>query len=138
MSATTAVKLGHGTTVRIGRGGTPTYTALVGFDTVSFPAQPRADVDTTHSSSPNETEESIPGLRAGADWTLALHYVQGNAADVLLLDLEDTKEIVLLEITPPGGAAVEWQGYVKQWTPTLPTKDKQTAELSMRILAKVA
>jgi hypothetical protein len=84
MSATTGVKIGHGTTVRIGRGGTPTYTALVGFDTVAFPAQPRADVDTTHSGSPNETEESIPGLRAGADWTLSLHYVQGNAADVLL------------------------------------------------------
>jgi hypothetical protein len=139
MSSVTNVKLGHGSTVRIGRGATPTWTALVGFDTVSFPAQPRADVDTTHSQSPNATEESIPGLRSGADFTLNLHYVQGGAIDVLLSDLEDTGELVLLEITPAGAGstAVEWQAYVKEWTPTLPTRDKQTANLVMRIQNKV-
>lgn len=75
--ASTNVKLGHGTTVRIGRGATPTWTPLTGFDTVSFPDQTRADVDVTHSGSPGETEESIPGLRSASDWKLSKHFIQG-------------------------------------------------------------
>lgn len=135
--ASTNVKLGHGTTVRIGRGATPTWTPLTGFDTVSFPDQTRADVDVTHSGSPGETEESIPGLRSASDWKLSKHFIQGDAQDVLLTDLEDTGESVLLEITPPSGTAVQWTGYVKGWVPMLPTKTQQMADLTMRIMARV-
>ena len=135
--ASTSVKLGYGTLVRIGRGGTPTWTTLLGVGDVTFPEQIRPDVDVTHMQSPGETEEGIPGLRPLGDWTLSQHYVQGNAVDLLLSDLEGTGETVLLEITPPDGTAVQWSGYVKGWTPTFPVKSQQMADLKMTIMAKV-
>jgi hypothetical protein len=136
--ASTGVTLGHGTIVRIGRGATPTYTKLTGMKVVSFPDQPRADVDVTHLESPNQTEESIPGLRPVADWTVNKHYVEANADDILLAALELTGETVILEITPFGGDAQKWAAYVKQFTPTFPADDKMTADLTMRVMSKVA
>lgn len=133
----TAVKLGKNTTVRIGRGATPTWTTLVGVGDVTFPEQVRPDVDVTHQASPGDTEEAIPGLRPLGDWTLNMHYVQGSAVDVLLTDLEGTGETVLLEITPPSGTAVKWTAYVKGWTPTFPVKEAQKADLRMTVMAKV-
>ena len=135
--ASTGVKLGKGCRVRIGRGATPTWTTLIGVGDVTFPEQARSSVDVTHMDSPGMTEEEIPGLRPVAEWTLSQHYIQGNAVDVLLSDLEDTGESVLLEITPPDGTAVSWAAIVKGWTPTFPVKDKQTAELKMAVMAKV-
>ena len=136
--ASTGVKLGHGSTIRIGRGATPAWTNITGADTVSFPEQQRADVDVTCLTSPDETEESIPGLRSASDWSIDKHYVQGDAQDVLLLDLEDTGETIILEITPIGGTAVKWTAYVKGWTPTLPSKSQMMATLTLRVMAKVA
>ncbi|NEX45186.1 phage tail tube protein [Pseudotabrizicola algicola] len=139
--ASTGVRLGHGTVIRIGRGGTPTpiWTTLSGCEDVTFPERARADEDVTSMDSPDETEEFIPALRTAADWTLTKHYVPEDAEDVLLTDLEDSKELVLLEITPPGADdPIIWQGYVKNWLPTLPVKGAMKGALTMKIMAKVA
>lgn len=137
--SSTGVRIGHGTVVRIGRGATPVWTTLTGCEDVTFPNQQRADEDVTSMDSPNETEESIAGLRAAADWKLTKHYVPDDAEDDLLTDLVSTREKVLLEITPPGSTTPrKWQGYVKGWTPTMPVKGAMKADLEMRIMASVA
>lgn len=136
--ASTGVKLGHGTVIRIGRGATPTWTTLTGCEDVTFPDRARADEDVTSMDSPDETEEFIPGMRTAADWSINKHYVPEDAEDVLLTDLEDSKERVLLEITPPGAEdPITWQGYVKNWLPTLPVKGAMKGALTMKIMAKV-
>jgi hypothetical protein len=136
--ASTGVKLGMGTLVRIGRGATPTWTTLTGCEDVTFPDRVRADEDVTAMDSPDFTEEFIPGLFTAADWSITKHYVPDDANDVLLSDLEDTGEKVLLEITPPGAADPHvWQGYVKKWLPTIPVKGAMKGELGMKIMARV-
>lgn len=136
--ASTGVKLGHGSTVRIGRGVTPTWTSLTnGAGDITLPSQVRPNIDVTHMGSPNATEEAILGLFPVADWSLSLHYVQGNPVDVLLSDLVGTDEIVLLEITPAGGTALTWAASVSGWTPTLEVKGAQKAELKMIVMARV-
>jgi hypothetical protein len=137
--ASVGVKLGHGTVVRIGVGATPTWTTLTGVEDVSFPDQTRADEDVTSMDSPNETEEFIPGLRAAADWSVTKHYVPEDAEDVLLAGLEASGAQVLLEITPRGATVPHrWQGYVKKWLPSMPVKGAMKAELTMKIMRKVA
>jgi hypothetical protein len=136
--ASTGVAIGHGSVIRIGVGATPTWTTLSGCGDFSFPDQPRADVDVTAMDSPNETEEFIPGLRSGADWTVNKQYVPEDAEDVLLAGLEATGEIVLLEITPKGATVpLQWLGYIKSWTPTIPVKDAMMGALMLRINNKV-
>lgn len=137
--ASTGVTLGHGTIIRIGRGtGTIVYTKMTGAETVTFPEQPRADVDATWLESPDKTEESIPGLRPVADWTISKHYVPGGAEDDLLVDLEETGETVVLEITPFGGTAKKWSAYVKNYVPTMSAKGAMMVDLTLRVMAKVA
>lgn len=137
MSSSGAVR-GYGSTVRIGRGATPTWTKLTGVEEFEFPDQTPDDVPTTHLESPNDTEEAIPGMRKLASWSLNLQYVPGNATDLLLADLESTSETVLLELTAVGGAATEYAAYVKSWRPTgIKATDKMMAVLSMTVMAKV-
>lgn len=136
--ASTGVKLGHGSVVRIGRGVTPTWTTLTGVEDITFPDQTRGDEDVTSMDSPNETEEFIPSLRTAADWSLTKHYVPEDAEDVLLLSLEASGELVMLSILPKGATvAHQWQGYVKKWLPTMPVKGAMKGEIGMKIMAKV-
>jgi hypothetical protein len=137
MAASSGVKLGLGSTVRIGRGAGPIWTEIIGGDGVQFPDQTPDDVDVTWLKSPNGTEETIPGLKKVASWTLGLHYVPGSPTDLLLSDLEATGEDFILEITPVGGASHRWVAYVKIYKPTLNAKDKMTAEVMMTVKGKI-
>ena len=137
MAASSGVKLGNGSTVRIGRGAGPDWTVVVGVDGVTFPDQTPDDVDVTWLGSPNGTEETIQGLKKVASWTMPLHYVPGSETDILLSDLEATGEDFILEITPKGGAAHRWVTYLKSYRPTLNAKDKMTAEAAMAVKGKI-
>ncbi|MDF1801724.1 phage tail tube protein [Thalassovita sp.] len=137
MSSSGAVR-GYGSTVRIGRGETPAWTKLTGVEEFDFPDQTPDDVPVTHLESPSDTEEGIPGMKKLAAWSLNMHYVPGNASDVLLMALADTREAVLLELTAVGAGAVQYAAYVKSWRPTgIKGTDKMMAELSMTVMAKV-
>lgn len=129
--------LGHGTTVRIGRGSTPTWTALPGIETITFPEQVASDVDTTNLGSPGKTEESIPGLLPATDWKATMFYVPASAADVALAACLASGEYIILEITPNQGVAHQWTAYVKGYVPTMPTKDKMTVEITLRVMAAI-
>lgn len=137
--ASTGVKLGKNTVVRIGRGNTPTWTTLTGCEDVTLPDRSPADEDVTAMDSPGFAEEFIPGLRASPDWSITKHYVPDDAEDVLLLAVEASQEKILLEITPPGRAVpFKFQGYVKKWLPTMPVKGAMKGELTLKITALVS
>lgn len=136
--ASTGVRLGHGTVVRIGRGATPTWTTLTGVEDLTFPDQARGDEDVTSMDSPNETEEHIQSLRAAADWSMTKHFVPEDAEDVLLNSLEASGETVQLEITPAGSLVPRrWRCYVKNWLPTMPVKGAMKATLTLKVMAKI-
>jgi predicted secreted protein len=137
--ATLGVRLGKGALVRIGRGGTPTWTVMSGVEDITFPDQARADVDVTAHDSPGNSEENIPGLFVATDWSVTKHYVPENAEDALLQALVVSGENIILEITPPGATVpFRWTAYVKNWLPTVPVKDAMKAELVLRVMARIA
>lgn len=136
--SSTGVKLGFGAAVRIGRGATPTWTTMTGPKDITFPDQSPSDEDVTSHDSPDNTEENIPGLFPAVDWTLTKDFVPGDAEDVLLTDLYRARgELILLEITPPGGDPRTWQGYVKKWVGSMPVKGAMQGELVIRVMAEV-
>lgn len=140
-TSSTGVRRGAGTTVRIGRGAGPTWTSLAGIEDSPFPDQTPDDEDVTCQLSPNDTEESIRGMKKVATWNLPLHYVPGSATDTLLTDLEEkgSDEVVVLEITPAGGASHQWVAYVNSYRATaLSARGKQMAEAVFKVQSRLA
>ena len=136
------VDIGYGTTIRIGRGAGPTWTNIMGGEKASIPSQPPADLDVTHFNSPNRTEETKPGMKPVADYGLELQYWPGSPTDVLLQELanltgDGASELVLLEITPNGAAAVTYKCYVNEYTPSMSTKEKQMVSVTFKVMARV-
>jgi hypothetical protein len=135
----TRAKLGTGSRVRIGRGSTPTWTTIRECRDIVTPSRSRADVDVTNQDSPNFTEENILGLIGAVDWPLEHTYEQGSAEDTLFRDLQETGELVLLEIRPAGSTVDRyWQARVKDYTVSLPVKAEQRATVTLRVQAEVA
>jgi predicted secreted protein len=128
-----AAKVGKGAQVRIGRGATPTWTVLAGLEDVSMPNKPATEIDVTNQQSPGRFEESFAGLIPSASVSLTGFYVEGNATDVLLLDLYETGEEISVEMTAVGGAARVWRGWVKAYTPAMPVKGAMKFSVEIQI-----
>lgn len=136
------VDIGHGTVIRIGRGGGPTWTQIMGGETASVPSQPPNDVPASHFQSPNRTDETIPGMKPIADYALQLQYWPGSATDILLSELADltaagTREIVIYEITPNGGRTMQYMAYVNSYVPSSSVGEKQMVDVQIKVMARI-
>ena len=89
MTQFSLVDIGYGTKIRIGRGGGPAWTNIMGAEKASVPSQPPEDIDVTHFESPGRTRETMPGMKGVADYGLELQYWTGSPTDVLLQELSD-------------------------------------------------
>jgi len=136
------VDIGYGTKIRIGRGAGPDWTDIMGGEKASVPSQPPDDVDVTHFNSPGGTKETMPGMKAVADYGLELQYWPTSPTHALLQELADltsagTRELVLLEITPSGGTAVTYQCYVNEYVPSMSVAEKQMVTASFKVMGRV-
>lgn len=140
--AQSQVDIGYGTIIRVGRGEGPTWTQIMGGETAGVPSQPPEDIDVTHFQSPNRTRETRPGLKPVADYSLELQYWPGSATDVLLMELADltgagTPEMVVLEMTPNGGATWQFMAYLNEYVPSMPVGDKQMVAANWKVQARI-
>lgn len=136
------VDIGYGTVIRVGRGAGPTWTQIYGGETANIPSQPPEDIDVTHFQSPDRTRETKPGLKPVADYSFDLQYWPGSATDLLLSELADltaagTRELVILEVTPNGGATWQFMAYVNEYVPASSVGDKQMVTVSWKVQARV-
>jgi hypothetical protein len=135
-------RISHGNTVRVGRGATPTWTGLLGVQTVDAPEAAPSDLDVTHQGSPEFTEENIPGLNPAVDWSLDIIYVPGSATDAALValnarDVDGGKEPHLVEMTI-GGVAHTYAAYLKTYAPKGPVNGVLMSTATWRLMARVA
>lgn len=132
--STTGVNIGWGAKIRIGRGPTPTFTALVGLGDFDFPQAQAEDIDVTSHSSPNRTKEYIPGIIDNGELTVPIDYIPNSDQDKLLRFLQQTGEMIQIEITPAGVTTPEiYAGYVRQYQRSAPVQGKSTGTLGFRI-----
>ena len=133
----------HGATARVGRGDTPTWTAITGLQNVEWPDQTPADDDITNHGSPGYAEENMPGILPAVDFPMDMLFDEGSDADTVLTALNarnsttGAKELHLLEVTA-GGKTVTHVAYVKQYKPIAPIKGRVAMRCTWRVMAVVA
>ncbi|MCW1934538.1 phage tail protein [Pararhodobacter zhoushanensis] len=142
-----AAALSHGSTLRVGRGETPSWTSMKGLQNVEWPDRMPADLDVTHQASPGATEENKPGLLPAVDWTQEMLLDAGSDGDTALTELNvrdsttGEKELHLVEITVGTGVnkkQVTCMGYLKDYKPVGALKGVIMMRATWRLMATVA
>ncbi|WP_136685697.1 phage tail tube protein [Falsirhodobacter xinxiangensis] len=130
--------IGYGSTVRIGRGATPTWTELALVGDIEMPDEQVDEIEVTHMKSPGRRKQFIAGLIDGGEVSIPLNHIPGSTTDALLLAIKATGEQVLIEITLP--APIEetptpevFSGYLSGYGRTAPVSDKMTATATFRL-----
>lgn len=131
--------IGYGSTIRIGRGATPTWTEIELVGDITLPDEQIDEVEITHMKSPGRRRQFIAGLLDGGEITVPMNYIPGSVTDVLLLDIKSTGEEIILEITPGEGSVPEqYSAFLKGYARTAPIDDKMTAEATFRLSAQIS
>lgn len=126
--------LGYGTTVRIGRGPTPTFTEIALVGDVDLPDEQADEVEVTHMKSPGRRKQFISGLIDSGEIGIPMNYIPDSATDTLLKSIKASGEDVIVEITLPGAADLEqFTGFLKGYARTAPVNDKMTATATFRL-----
>ena len=127
-------KIGYGSTVRIGRGPTPTWTELALIGDLELPDEQVDEVEVTHMKSPGRRKQFIAGLIDGGSVTIPMNYMPGSATDTLLLEIKASGEEVILEITPSAtGTPEAYASILTGYARSAPINDKMTAEATFRL-----
>lgn len=132
--------IGYGSTVRIGVGETPTWTALDLVGDIEMPDEQVDEIDVTHMQSPGRRKQFIAGLVDSGEVGVPMNYIPGSASDVLLKSLRDSRETVLIEITLTDDEAAvpeTYSGFLKGYARTAPMGDKMTAVATFRLSEEV-
>lgn len=141
-----ATLLAHGCTIRVGRGETPTWSAITGLQNVEFPDQMPADLDITNQASPGLAEENAPGLLPAVDYSIDHILDVGSDGDTALtaLNARDAttgeKELHLLEVKVGSGANAmtgTWVVYLKDYRPVGSLKGNVMMRTTWRVMAQV-
>lgn len=125
--------LGYGTTVRVGRGATPTWTKLALVGDIELPVDETDEVEVTHMESPGRRRQYIAGLIDSGEMTVPMNLVPGSATDLLLQSIRDSGEQVLVEVTLPSADPETYSGYLSGYSRSAPVQDKMTAEATFRL-----
>ena len=127
-------KIGYGSTVRIGRGATPTWTELAFVGDIEMPDEQIDEVEVTHMKSPGRRKQFIAGLIDGGEVSIPMNYIQGSDTDDLLLELKASGEVVQIEITLTADGTPEiYAGFLKGYARTAPIADKMMATATFRL-----
>lgn len=142
MSAIGALR-GYKAFIRIGVGLTPTWTEVIGVPEFDIPDQTPSDVDVTHLTSPNDTEEAINGMKPMTTWTAQAFYIPNNDTDTALKAVVASGEIVQIEFNLPqsNGTTFVHSTYaarIKNWRPVgINPKGEIRADITATVMAQV-
>lgn len=102
--------------------GTPTFTQILGVETVGMPEKIPEDVDVTHMQSPGRSRETMPGLLPVGDLSQEMQFWPTDPGQIIVDEMATlteagTREIVLLEMVV-GGMRRTYRSYVTSYTPS--------------------
>ena len=129
---------GYGGTVSFSTDTGTTWTKIGNVQKFTFPDQSPTAVDVTHLESPNDTEESIPGMKTAVDLAIAMYYVEGSVWDIALKAIAPGT-VFLLELVPGAShAARKFTCYLTSYRPTdVDPKNALMAEAKFRLMGEV-
>lgn len=123
-------------------GGSPTWTQILGIETISMPERVPESIRVTHMQSPGRNHEDIPGFMDSADHGQDL---QDWGEDEVFLELLDDLAALTEAGTPEyvqiafvvGKRQRTYRGYVNSFTPAATVAEKRTAAASFKILNRI-
>ncbi len=127
MAAATAI-LGKGATIAHSTTLGGSYTPIGEVFEMPFPEFEAPDVETTHYTSPNDTEEYLVGWNVGNDMEISMNYTPAVYAVLLFLRRQNR----FFKITLISGATLTFQANVKKVGGAIPNKDRVTNNLTMK------
>ena len=132
--------IGYGILLQLGDGATPTeaFTTIGYVYDITPPGLETPPVEVSHNTSPDAATEYIPGMVEGGTITFNVINVpadpgQDNA--VGLRSLARTRAIRNWRVIYPEPVELmdEIRGFVQNFTPNAPTKDKSTAAVTIKV-----
>jgi hypothetical protein len=135
--------LGYGATFTIATSGSsPTDQISLGEIRNINPPSAKVDlVEVTHMQSPNRRREYISGLIDGGEASFEMNFIPGSVGDLELIEIL-TLAVGLsrrrsCRIRYPNGITDTFEGELQEYTPTVPTDDKMTANVSFKVTGDV-
>lgn len=128
--------IGYGSTVRIGRGATPSWTELALIGDLEMPDEQVDEVEVTHQKSPGRRRQFIAGLIDSGELSIPMNYIPGSPTDTLCKELKASGEEVIIGIKLTDDPDIEedqFTGFLKGYARTAPIDDKMTAEATFRL-----
>lgn len=124
--------IGKGTTFGMETtAGSGAYPLLAEVFEITPPTETVDAIDYTHMSSPNFTREFGPGLINPGEVTLALNFIPGNSADLILRGA--MREVRGCRVTFPNGAPWTFEGFVTSIGPEVPMADKMVNRVTFQV-----
>lgn len=132
----TAARIGHGSSFSLGatdNTGTTTYTALAEVTDITPPSDNIDVIDVTHMASPNATREYVLGLNDPGECSFTINFVPGTGADATLQAWRAARNVRSCRINFPNGVRWTFDGILTGYSPTVPTGDKMTADVTIKV-----
>jgi predicted secreted protein len=131
-------KIGHGSTLSILNGST--YDALLGVDNLNLDAGTADDVDVTDWDSTDGYEEIIQGIKRDGQVTFSQNEVPDGSGtpasefdQIVAAHEAGTVKTFKLDIGATPDATVTFSALVKNYAIAVPTADKITTSITLRI-----
>lgn len=100
---------------------------------ITPPSDTIAMIDASHMQSPNKTREFISGMNDPGECKFSINFVPGTGADAKIQQIRAAKARVSNRITFPNGVAWTFDALLQNYTPSVPTEEKMTAEVSWKV-----
>jgi hypothetical protein len=126
LAAASKAQLGYGATFNIGSGSPVTYSPMIEISSISFADYTIAEIDVTTLTSPNTTEEAIPGMIKLGNIEMTGNFI-GDATQMNVDTLAIARTVFAWQITAPmtiGTFSVQGHGFItkKEIGPMEPNK----------------
>ena len=136
---TTNAQIGYGTLFQIFE--SPAWVTLGEVTSIMMPPLQRDTHDATHTESPGQWREFIPGLKNAGEVKIEMNFVPASETDQRIRDTFDSDVVPQFRIvfdTPVSPTeAITFSGIVTNYEATGPIADKMVATLTVKVSGAV-
>lgn len=135
--AQTQARIGHGSQFYVGNDDSPqTFTAIAEITSITPPSVTRDIIDATHTGSPDQWREHIPGLKDGGEVSCEMNFVPNSNSSNILIAVQTDVFARDFRIVFPDGTIWNFNAFCTGFEPDAPFDDKMTATATFKVSGK--
>jgi predicted secreted protein len=135
--AETQARIGHGSQFYVGNDDSPqVFTAIAEITSITPPSVTRDVIDATHTGSPDQWREHIPGLKDGGEVSCEMNFVPNSNSSNILIAIQVDTFARDFRIVFPDGTIWNFKAFCTGFEPDAPFDDKMTATATFKVSGK--